>query len=478
MKHKKIKKKPRSWLRKPAGPSGAWTIPFFACMLVLTVVAFIIPLRPTQSYIEKRALAEFPTFSVEALTSGSYFDDISTWFSDTFPGREGWLKVSSSVSELHGIADVAITGELVQADEIPVVSGQQADPARPVQAVTKPTQPKETEQTQTEEEDHQDVTLETTTPPEGSVEEWGGVDAGEDAEIILGNVIQIEDAAFSYFGFSQYYSDRYASIINTCAERMNEKGVRVVSALIPQAVGILVEKEYQEKLSCSDQEATIDYMLAGMSDSVYKVDMFQKLIDHNDEYLYFRTDHHWTGLGAYYGYESICETLGMEARPLEDFEMMDMGAFEGSLYWTAYQPSKLTLDNVYVWNPPGDIQFQISEDGWSFYDWPIMTDMSASNINSKYMAFIAGDHTLSVATNNDIPDAPNCVVIKDSCGNPVAPYLTQNYHKVYIIDYRKYNNMGLTQFVDEYDIDDVIFCHMLGMAQGEGTNNLLEWLIR
>jgi len=63
---------------------------------------------------------------------------------------------------------------------------------------------------------------------------------------------------------------------------MNEKGVRVVSALIPQAVGILVEKEYQEKLSCSDQEATIDYMLAGMSDSVYKVDMFQKLIDHKN----------------------------------------------------------------------------------------------------------------------------------------------------------------------------------------------------
>ena len=65
-------------------------IPFFVVLAVLTVVSFILPLRPTRSQMEKRNLAEFPAFSVEALVSGDYFDDISTWFSDTFlAGRNG-----------------------------------------------------------------------------------------------------------------------------------------------------------------------------------------------------------------------------------------------------------------------------------------------------------------------------------------------------------------------------------------------------
>lgn len=471
------KKKPGSWLRKSTGPSAAFAIPFFLILTVLTIVAFIIPLRPTQSYIEKRALAQFPAFSTEALLSGSYFDDISTWFSDTFPGRENWLRLSSAVSELHGSSDVAISGQVLQSDEIPEVAT--TEPTQPstqpsTQPATEPTTAPTTEPTEQTEE----TTIETTSPPTEPVEEWGGVNAGEDAEIIMGNVLQIEDSAFSYFGFSQYYSDRYASIINNCAEQMAEKGVGVTSALIPSAVGILVEQEYQEKISCADQEATIDYMLSAMSDKVHKVDMFQILVDHNDEYLYFRTDHHWTALGAYYGYTEICNTLGLEARPLEDFEEWDQGTFEGSLYWSCYQPSKLTLDNVYAYNPPGDIDFMIAGEGGYFFDWPILTDMSNSNINSKYMVFLAGDHSLSVATNNDLPDAPNCVIIKDSCGNPVAPYLTQNYHQVYILDYREYSAMSLSEFVDYYDIDEVIFCHMLGMAQAEGTNNLLEWLCR
>ena len=90
------KKQPKFIRKTPVvrrDPGIGHVIPFFIVLGVLTVASFIIPLRPTVSHIEKRNLAEFPEFSMEALTSGDYFDDISTWFSDTFPGREGWLAV-------------------------------------------------------------------------------------------------------------------------------------------------------------------------------------------------------------------------------------------------------------------------------------------------------------------------------------------------------------------------------------------------
>lgn len=79
-------KKPDTGLR--------WAMPFLVTLALLTVVSFIIPLRPTQSQSEKRNLAEFPAFSMDALLSGDYFDDITLWFSDTFPGRETWLDTS------------------------------------------------------------------------------------------------------------------------------------------------------------------------------------------------------------------------------------------------------------------------------------------------------------------------------------------------------------------------------------------------
>ena len=95
----------------PKEPGIGYAIPFFVVLAVLSVVSFIIPLRPTVSYIEKRSLAEFPEFSVEALTSGDYFDDISTWFSDTFPGRESWITLASGVQSYHGYSEIMIAGD-------------------------------------------------------------------------------------------------------------------------------------------------------------------------------------------------------------------------------------------------------------------------------------------------------------------------------------------------------------------------------
>ena len=87
----------------------AMAAPFFTALFLLCVIAFVVPLRPKESMREKRRLAEFPEFSVSALVSGDYLDDISTWFSDTFPGREGWLDVATFISDLHGITNNVVS---------------------------------------------------------------------------------------------------------------------------------------------------------------------------------------------------------------------------------------------------------------------------------------------------------------------------------------------------------------------------------
>lgn len=444
--------------------SVRFAIPFFAVLAVLSVVSFIIPLRPTVSNSEKRELAKFPEFSVEALVSGSYFDDITTWYSDTFPGREQWLNVSTFTKSLHGYSEISIEGSLEPvSDEIPV--SMEAEPAVPEQIPM-----------QTESDGEETLPRETvpqTEPAETEPEGWGGVDAGENAEISLGTAIQIGDSAFNQLGFSKQQSDRYAKTLSDFAEKVKEFNVRVISCPAPTAVGIMIEKEYLEKLNCAPQDDMLNYMHSQMREDVLKVDTFSNIVKHNSEYIYFRTDHHWTALGAYYSYEALCKAAGMEPAPLESFEEWDQGRFTGSLYGKVSKPQKLRSDNLYCYIPQGEISLMTYTEKGTAREGQILRDMSCEPDNAKYSTFISGDYAMVEITNDSIPDAPNCVVIKDSFGSPFAIYLTQNYHKVYCVDYRKYKAMKLDQYVQEYEIDDVIFAPYMIATQSVLGNDLI-----
>lgn len=448
-------------------PSARFAIPFFIVLTVLTVVSFIIPLRPERSYSEKRNLAQFPDFSVEALVSGSYFDDINTWFSDTFPGRESWIRLAGATQELHGQSDIVIHGELpVQTPEM-----EQTEPIQ-----TRPTETTEPEATQ-EPAVEETIVLQEEAPPTAPVEEWGGVDAGS-AEINLGATIQIGDTAFAYFGYSEPNCEWYTNIVNNLVEKLDGTGVRVVNALPPTGLGVMVEDEYMEMLGCEPQTEAVDLINGLLDERVYTVDTVRTLIPHNDEYLFFRTDHHWTATAAYYVYDAICQELGYESAPLDSFTEWDQGTFVGSFYSQCKQSSKLRKDNVIAYVSDSNISCMLCKSDGKGFQWPMLTDMTRSNENSKYMTFLAGDHALSILTNNDLPDGPNCIVVKNSHGNCLAPFLAENYHNVYVIDYRKYYGTTISKFVEQYDIQDVILAPSLDAVQGGNVLKTLQGLLK
>jgi len=476
--------KPKHAAKRPS----AAAIPFFVLLALLTVAAFIIPLRPTKSYSEKRSLTPFPAFSAAALRSGDYFDGISAWFSDTFPGRETWLRANAAVEQLHGISDVTIYGELPAADTIETVPPVPTPP--PPTATPTPTStpvPTETpEQTATPVPTETPeptpaptpVPVEETAPPETSVEEWGGIMVDEDAEVVFGNILQIGDAAYGYFTFLQSGCDAYAKVISDFADVMAERDVEVYAMPIPTSVGVMISSEYQEKIRCSDQGASTAYLLGVMGENVRKVNIFNNLVAHNDEYIYFRTDHHWTALGAYYAYETFCAAAGMEAAPLDSFTLWDEGDFKGTFYYECNQNWRLRIDTLYAYDPPGDLEMKITTAEGKTFPVPVLQDMSRAKPGTKYMTFIAGDQPFTCITNNDLPDAPVCVVVKDSFGNPFIPFLTQNYSRVYVLDYRSYRQMRLSDFVEAYEVDQVIFAQALPLVESEGTIGLTRSLCR
>ena len=458
---------------KTGGPSGRLAIPFFIVLAVLTVAAFILPLRPTVSYSEKRELAKFPAFSMEALLSGDYFDDITLWFSDTFPGREGWMTVSRYTESLHGYSEIAIVEDDFLAE---IMTPVESEPAGDITADT-PTIPSQAPEDTTPAEtttDETEATVESTeTIPEET--QWGGIDAGDEAEITMGAVIQIGDSAFNQIGFSEYVSKRYSAAVSKLADALAEQGVTVVSAPAPTAVGVMIEPEYQAKLNCARQDEMLYFLHDHMSDNVVAVDTYSALVAHNSEYIYFRTDHHWTALGAYYSYAAICRELGIQAAALDSFEEVDNGEFRGSLTEKARYATKLRSDNLYAYMPAGEITMYNVYD-YSKVEADILQDMTNRYKYEKYLTFLGGDYALQEIINESLPEGTTCLIVKDSFGNCFVPFMTQNYHTVYSIDYRKFNRMTIRQFVEEYDVDTVILMPYLMATQSSDGASMFERL--
>ena len=438
-----------------------YVLPFFLVLALMTAISLAVPLRPTFSYSEKRELEKFPAFTLESLLSGDYFDGISLWFSDTFPGRESWLDVSQSVASLHGYSEIAIAGPL---DEMEVMLPENAPEPEPPAAAPEITEPVQN----TEESVASTDSMAEVTEAAGDVDE-AEIDVNEN---YLGRAIQIGNAGFNQLSISTVMSDKYAKTISAFADRMALEGVRVISAPAPTAIGIMVDKQYLEQLRCTPQDEMLDYMHNQMSDNVLKVDTVRKLLEHNDEYVYYRTDHHWSALGAYYAYQALCEAAGFEPVALEDMEYKNQGEMIGSIYGKVPYPKRLKRDELECWIPQGSITMYRSET--TFSEFPMIRDVSQGKPEGKYCAFLAADEPVVHIVNEDIPDAPNCLVIKDSFGNCYVPYLSQNYHNVYAIDYRKYWKISMAGFAKKYDIDDVIVAPYMIATQATDANDWFQ----
>ena len=444
--------------------------PFIAVLTVLAVISFILPLRPETSVREKRRLREFPTFTVGSLLSGEYSDSIGMWFSDTFPGREGMLEVSDRMNAMHGLnrneVVLSQTGS-AQNDNanLDALLEQAEKEASEREAAVTPT-PKpvqEPEPSATPVVDQNTV-----------VEAWEGMN-GEEEAAIYGDMVVIDGTVLSRLGFDQSTSDQHVALMNRAGDALAAQGRRFFNLPVPTSISILLSSDMLAELGAADQGKTLRYMFAQENENVGKVNAFNNLLAHNSEYLYFNTDHHWTALGAYYAYQSFCETAGFEAVPLSDFTEWNMGTFTGSWYYSVNSRS-LKTDEVIALVPPGNDHIHMEILGYPDYT-SVIVDETEADSNMKYNCFIAGDNPLTVITNDALPDAPDCLVIKDSFGNPFTVYLTQHYHKVYVLDYRK-NFTPVSTLAEQYGAEDVILVQSIWVSQTRQALPLLENLMK
>lgn len=435
----------------------------------------------TESLSENRRLASKPKFTVSALLDGSYVAELETYYSDTFPGRETLLKANAVLNKFYIFSGKEENNMLVIDHSNDMGDGGQAmQPVEPAVTEEPPveTLPEQTQPEQTEPEPEQ------TEEPPAPVEEEPNYDEMEVTN--LGAIVIIGDRAMEIPTATDYIIENYAAAVNNIHSALGDDA-RVISLVTPNSGQFYSPTDMHT--GSHDQRAMIDLCYYNMAPDVLTVDAYSKLEKHKNEYLYFRTDHHWTQLGAYYAYTAFCETAGWEAVDLDEFETGSYDRFLGTMYTnTSQYPQSAVLrenpDQLHYYLPIADTTAAFYADAdignannttyWTY----VVNDNLPETEYNKYMCFMSGDHPAAMIT-TDV-EGPVCLVLKDSYGNAFLPFLTSHYSRIYVIDPREFNQDGkpslnLAEYVEEREVDDVI---LVNYAYAINNAKYIKWLNR
>jgi hypothetical protein len=221
-----------------------------------------------------------------------------------------------------------------------------------------------------------------------------------------------------------------------------------------------------------------------MSSNVIPVQCVDNLLAHRDEYLYFRTDWHWNGIGAYYGYEAFCQAKGITPYTMSQRTERQYGGYLGGMYTNFGYPENLknTPDTVYAYEPYCSSAFMYftEKNGGAKTYWPIIMDVSGWAYYSKYNTFCGSDQPFAELSNPEVTDGSVLIVVKESFGNALMSYVVDHYSTVYEIDYRYWSDpsgRNLVQFAKDVGATDILFANNIGMIRTDYLIGLMDRII-
>ena len=309
----------------------------------------------------------------------------------------------------------------------------------------------------------EDKTGVTTTKPASS-----NVITTSDKPYQSGGVYVVGSAGYEMYNYVGSLAEKYQSTVNAVADSLS--GVSQVYAMaIPLSSGITLPDELFSDIPGSDQTQAEKDILAGMGQNVKTIPLHDVMMSHRTEYIYFRTDHHWTALGAYYAYVQFCTAKGITPHNLSDYEVSQFPGFLGSFYNDGGKPDamKNDPDTVNAYHPvsaTASMKYGDNENS-TLTGGQVIFDESTASASLKYGTFIMGDNPFTVIENPEVSNGESCIVVKESFGNAFVPFLVDHYQTVYVVDYRYYSG-SVTQLARDKGVKDVLFVNNLSAIRG------------
>ncbi|MBO5870761.1 MAG: hypothetical protein J6Q89_08435 [Clostridia bacterium] len=438
----------------------------FAFMFIFSVCL------PRTTVSDYSILKEWPEFSFKTLFSGEYISDVIYCFTDTIHGRDRFIDYEAKISDLYGLKEDQevidiYTEESDEFSESSESSDEVVSSDNSLGSVDISDETSEDVSPEQSEGSNESSTETSTESSENSTDQPVDKLPPE----ISGSVLIVGTRALELYGGNEANAALYAQVLNEFAENL-DKSVNVYSMVIPKASAYYVEqaKGYEGYVFLNKRD--IDKITNTLSDRVIDVNIYNILGQHANEDIYFRTDHHWTALGAYYASSVFAEKAGVSFDVLSAFREERREGYLGTMY-------KYSNHSTTLLNNPEDFVAYYPDSSYktTYYS---ATDLKSSAFDhddgffwqigdkqksSWYSTFILGDSYSVKAVSNDCKNGRKLLIVKDSYGNALAPFMIEGFEEIYIVDARKYE-LSLIETVEEFGITDVLFAECTFSAVG------------
>ena len=399
------------------------------CLLLCYYVIFH-PQGGKYSKSENRNLAEFPKFNIHTVTTGDFENGLENYLLDHFVFRD---KIITGINKVKDFMSIASYDEFMAISE-----GNTEDPL-------------DTEDVKIDiDKTLEDLNKETTVHKEPA--------NLEDFPSTVDCVMEVDGTKTTLLSYNRDSALAVTALLNKYAELLPENG-KVIFTMVPQSVR---GNRFVNSSKNGSMYANYDELINAFgSDNVFAVDAPQILSKAaaNDEYIYFRTDMHWTPYGSYLVYKEMANIAGKTALDFDKgFDHTLEEPFLGTYYRdnpTDYMRNNADSLDLIVPKCSPELRRTTGKDQYKTIDF---LNFNAAS-NDRYTVFLggpAGPWTYAVSDNDE---TENALVLMDSFGLGFFPCVVGNYKEVHYYDPRYFDKSvvgySVSEMIKNNNIQDI-----------------------
>lgn len=257
--------------------------------------------------------------------------------------------------------------------------------------------------------------------------------------------------------FTTFNDEMLENNLNSIITFTNNYNKEVDFFIIPNSYAIYDELT-PRYLPLVDQLSLINsinsYLSLKSNDHINTINVAEELLKNKDDYIYYKTDHHWTSYGAYLAYLTYIDYLGLEIVDINNLEKITINNFLGT-YYNRSKYFKADSDLITYYNILG---LHIEIDGKEKLS---LMDLDKFKGSDKYSAFLWGNNGLTKVINENISEerkGSSILIFKDSYANSFIQFLSYNYEIIDIIDLR-YFKESIRNFMKDKDYNEILIMY-------------------
>lgn len=276
------------------------------------------------------------------------------------------------------------------------------------------------------------------------------------------------------YGIGYEPGRNYAATVNKYKEQLGAN-VNVYSMVVPTPASFYLPEKYFDE-GISDRELPHIDDINEHLNGIIPIDAFAALKGHVDEDIFYRTDHHWTQLGAYYAAKAFAETAQVEFDELSAYDKHEKSGYIGTLYGSSNENPEIGNNpETFFWYIPKrevtttyyDPDMTNEQQGSYFYD----PDNFGSTVEWN-LTYMAGDGRIT-HVNTGLNTNRKLMILKDSYADSLAPNLFGSFDDIWIVDMR-YCDTSAVQLAKDKGITDLLFCSCTFSATAQNQYKLEE----